>query len=306
MPLNFLSSRTALWLAALWLGLMHPCAAQPTGGVLPVPELSARVMDQTGTLSGAQRQQLEDKLAAFEASNGTQIVILLVPTTQPEDVAAYANRVFNAWKPGRKGIGDGLLLVVAKQDRKMRVEVSRALEGAVPDLAAKRIIDEVLTPSFRQGDFAGGLEQASERLMALVRGEGLPEPAPRRAASDETDWMNLAVLLFIALPVLGSIMRRILGHKLGTLATGGVIGYLTFMFTTSLLLAGAAAVLGMLLSFVAGTSLGSALLSSGRRGGPWGGGTGGDWGSGGFGGGGGGFSSGGGGDGAGGGASGDW
>jgi uncharacterized protein len=306
MSLTLPSPRAALWLAGLWLGLLQLAIAQPTGGVLPVPELNARVMDQTGTLSDAQRQQLEDKLAAFEASKGTQIVILLVPTTQPEDIAAYANRVFNAWKPGRKGIGDGLLLVVAKQDRKMRVEVSRALEGAVPDLAAKRIIDEVLTPSFRQGDFAGGLDQASERLMALVRGEGLPEPAAPRGAADETDWMNLVVLLFIALPVLGSIARRILGHKLGTLVTGGVIGFLTFMFTASLLLAGVAAVLGMVLSFIAGTSLGSAILSSGRRGGPWGGSAGGDWGGGGFGGGGGGFSSGGGGSGAGGGASGDW
>lgn len=308
MPLSLLFPRAAFWLAALWLGLMQLAAAQPTGGVLPVPELNARVMDQTATLSGAQRQQLEDKLAAFEASHGTQIVILLVPTTQPEDIASYANRVFNAWKPGRKGIGDGLLLVVAKQDRKMRVEVARTLEGAVPDLAAKRIIDEVLTPSFRQGDFAGGLEQASERLMALVRGEGLPEPAAPRRAADDTDWMNLALLLFIALPVLGAVARRILGRKLGTLVTGGVIGFFTFMFTASLLFAGVAAVIAMLLSFISGTSLGSAILSSGRRhGGPWGGGTRGDWSGGGFGGGGGGgFSSGGGGDGAGGGASGDW
>jgi uncharacterized protein len=306
MSLRIGSPRAAFWLAALWLGLMQVAAAQPDGGVLPVPQLDARVMDQTGTLSGAQRQQLEDQLAAFEASHGTQIVILMVATTQPEDISSYANRIFNAWKPGRKGIGDGLLLVVAKDDRKMRVEVGRTLEGAVPDLAAKRIIDEVLTPSFRQGDFAGGLSQASERLMGLVRGEALPAPGARRAAADQTDWMNLAVLLFIALPVLGAIARRILGNKLGTLLTGGVIGFLTFSFTASLLFAVVAAVLGMLLSFIAGSSLGSALLSSGRhRSSHWGS-SGGDWG-GGFGGdGGGGFSSGGGGDGAGGGASGDW
>jgi uncharacterized protein len=182
----------------------------------------------------------------------------------------------------------------------MRIEVARALEGAVPDLATKRIIDEVLTPSFRQGDFAGGLDQASERLMALVRGEGLPEPPARRGAANtgaDTDWMNVAVLLFIAVTVLGSIARRLLGHKLGTLVTGGAMGFLAFMFTTSLLVAGAAAVLGMLLSFISGTSIGSALLSSGIR---YGGG------GGGFGGGGGGFSAGGGGDGAGGGASGSW
>ena len=297
--------RAAVWLAALWLGLMQLAAAQPAGGVLPVPELSARVMDQTGTLSGAQRQRLEDKLAAFEASQGTQIVILLLPSTQPEDIGAYANRVFNSWKPGRKDIGDGLLLLVAKNERKIRVEVGRALEGAVPDLATKRIIDEVLTPSFRQGDFAGGLEQASERLMALVRGEGLPAPAPSHAGADsDTDWMNLALLLFIALPVLGGILRRMLGHKLGTLVTGGVIGLLTFMLTASLVLAAVATVLALLLSFLSGTALGSAILSSRRRGGSWGGGAGGAWGGGGFGGGG--FRSGGGGDGAGGGASGEW
>lgn len=300
--LSKLPRHVGFWLAALWLGLM-PLAMAQSGGVLPVPPLSARVMDQSGTLSGTERQLLEDKLAGFEASHGTQIVILLVPTTQPEDIAAYANRVFNTWKPGRQGVGDGLLLVVARQDRKMRIEVGRALEGAVPDLAAKRIIDEVLTPHFRQGDFAAGLALASEQLMALVRGEALPAPAAR-SVKDDGEWMSVAVFLFVLVPVLGSIARRMLGHKLGTLVTGGVIGYLTFAATASLLLAFGAGLLALLLSFIAGTSLGSALLSSGRhRGGSWGGG--GDWGSGGFGGGGG-FSSGGGGDGAGGGASGDW
>jgi uncharacterized protein len=307
MPLRRLSPLPALWLVAvLWLGLLQLVVAQPAGGVLPVPALTARVMDQTATLSAAQRQQLEDQLAAFEASHGTQIVILLVPSTGPEDIAAYANRVFNAWKPGRPGIGDGLLLLVAKQDRRIRIEVGRALEGAVPDLAAKRVIDEVLTPSLRQGDFAGGLAQASTRLMGLIRGEGLPTPAaPPRGTTDDADWMNLAVLLFIVLPVAGSILRRILGHKLGTLATGGLVGFLIFSFTASLLIALLGALLAMLLTFIAGTPLGSALLASAQQrqhhGGHWGGGLGG----GGFGGGGG-FSSGGGGDGAGGGASGSW
>lgn len=278
--------------------------------LLPVPALTARVMDHTGTLSTVQLSQLEDKLAAFEQAQGSQIVILLVPSTQPEDIAAYANRVFNTWKPGRAGLGDGLLLVVAKQDRKIRIEVARALEGAIPDLAAKQVIDEVLTPHFRQGDFAGGLDQAAERLMALIRGEGLPTPAAAPAArpsDDGVQWMDLGVLLFIVLPVLGSLARRILGHKLGTLATGGAIAALTFAFTASLAIAAVAALLAMLLTFLAGTPLGSALLAASQQrhhhGGPWGGG---GFGGGGFGSGGGGFSSGGGGDGAGGGASGDW
>lgn len=297
------------WLWALGLALAASCYAQEPAGLQVIPALQARVTDLTATLDAQQRQQLEDKLAAFETERGTQIVILLVPTTQPEDVAAYANRVFNIWKPGRAGVGDGLLILVAKQDRKMRIEVARALEGAVPDLAAKRVIDEVLTPRFRAGDFAGGLDLATDRLMGLVRGEGLPAPA--RAAQEpregEIDWMNLGVLVLIIVPVLGTVTRRLLGHKLGTVATGAVIGWVAFSISASLLLAALAALVSMVLTFIAGTSQGAALLSSRRghgHGGPWGGGWGAD--SGGWGGGGGGFSSGGGGDGAGGGASGDW
>jgi uncharacterized protein len=304
-------TRFTLGLALLWLALAPHVAAQTADGLVSVPALTARVTDLTGTLSAEQRQSLEDKLAAFEVSQGSQIVVLLVATTQPEDIAAYANRVFNTWKPGRKGIGDGLLLVVAKQDRKIRIEVGRALEGAVPDLAAKRVIDETMTPAFRQGDFAGGLEQATGRLMALVRGEALPPPAAQ-VNRDEADWLNLGMLLFIALPLVGTVARRILGHKLGTLATGGLIGYITYTLTTSLLLAMGAGLLAMMFTFVAGTAWGAAVLDTSRQrrhGGPWGGYTSGGWGDGGGfggGGGGGGFSSGGGGDGAGGGASGDW
>lgn len=293
----------ALLLAALfWATLL---GAQP---LQAVPPLTARVTDQTATLSAAQRQQLEDKLAAFETSQGSQIVILLVSSTQPEDIAAYANRVFNTWKPGRAGIGDGLLILVATQDRKVRIEVARALEGAIPDLAAKQVIDTALTPRFRQGDFHGGLDLAVDQLGALIRGEALPAPAAPAQPEAAVQWMDLGVLLFILLPVVSSLARRILGRKLGTLATGGAAGVFTFLFTASLAIAIAAALLAMVLTFVAGTSLGSALLSSGRsrhHGGSWPGGYGsGGWGGGGFGGGG--FSSGGGGDGAGGGASGSW
>jgi uncharacterized protein len=299
-----------LWLL-LWL--VAACAyAQGPGELQAIPALQARVTDLTATLDTAQREQLERKLAAFETERGTQIVILLVSTTQPEDIAAYANRVFNTWKPGRAGVGDGLLILVAKQDRKMRIEVARTLEGAVPDLAAKQIIDEVLTPRFRAGDFAGGLDLAADRLMGLVRGEGLPAPARAApgSADAEVDWMNLGVLALIVVPVLGTVARLLLGHKLGTVATGAVIGWVAFSISASLVLAALAALVAMVLTFIAGTSQGAALLSSRRghgHGGPWGGG---GWGggadSGGWGGGGGGFSSGGGGDGAGGGASGDW
>lgn len=294
--------RRALALIVLSLGAL--AAAQT---LQPVPPLTARVTDLSGTLTPEQQRKLEEQLASFEAAQGSQIVVLLVPSTGPEDIAAYANRVFNTWKPGRAGIGDGLLLLVAVQDRRIRIEVARALEGAVPDLAAKRIIDEVLTPHFRRGDFAGGIGLAAQQLMALIRGEALPPAAqPRTTARADSgvQWMDLGILLFIVLPVLGSLTRRIMGHKLGTLATGGVIGFIAFSFTASLFIGVLAALLAMLLTFIAGTPLGSALLASaqqrqGHHPGQWGGGFGG-------GGGGGGFGSGGGGDGAGGGASGGW
>jgi uncharacterized protein len=293
-------------LLAAWL----PLAAWAQDGVQPVPALTAHVMDSTGTLNAAQRDALEAKLAAFEKSRGAQVVMLLVPTTQPEDIAAYAQRVGDSWKIGRKGIGDGLLLVVAKNDRKVRIETTKALEGAIPDLAARQVIDTAITPHFKQGDFAGGLDAAADQLIALISGENLP--APKRSGSsggnnDGFEWTDLAVFLFFAVPIGGRIAAAILGRKFGSLATGGVVGVLAWIFTSSLIVAGLAVLVGTVFALVA--SLGS--LGSGRR-------SSGGWTSGGFssGGGGwssgssssdgGGFSSGGGGDFGGGGASGDW
>ena len=292
-------------LLAAWL----PLAAWAQGGVQPVPALTAHVMDGTGTLSAAQREALEAKLTAFEQSRGAQVVMLLVPTTQPEDIAAYAQRVGDSWKIGRKGVGDGLLLVVAKNDRKVRIETTKALEGAIPDLTARQVIDTAITPRFKQGDFAGGLDAAADQLIALISGENLP--APKRSGSrggnnDGFEWTDLAVFLFFAVPIAGRIASGILGRKFGSLATGGVVGVLAWIFTSSLTVAGLAVLVGTVFALVA--SLGS--LGSGRR-------SSGGWTSGGFstGGGGwssgsssdgGGFSSGGGGDFGGGGASGDW
>ena len=163
----------SLWLlvaSAFWLPCTH---AQP---VQPVPELRAHITDTTGTLSSEQRDALEQKLADFEKSVGTQIVVLMVASTAPEDVAAYGFRVADAWKVGRKNVGDGLVLLIAKDDRRVRIEVARTLEGAVPDLAAKRVIDDAITPRFKQGDFAGGINDGLDQLMQLVRGESLPSP----------------------------------------------------------------------------------------------------------------------------------
>ncbi|MDE1949885.1 MAG: TPM domain-containing protein, partial [Burkholderiales bacterium] len=156
---------------ALLLALLLAAAAAWAQDVQPVPALSARVIDATGTLAPAQRQALEDKLAAFEKQAGSQFVILVVATTAPEDIVAYAQRVADQWKIGRREVGDGLLIVVAKNDRAVRIEVAKKLEGAVPDLAASRIIEGVVVPAFRQGDFAGGLNAAVDQIEARIRGE---------------------------------------------------------------------------------------------------------------------------------------
>ncbi|MDO8278865.1 MAG: TPM domain-containing protein [Burkholderiaceae bacterium] len=284
----------AFWLALLPLGLL----AQD---LQPIPALTAHVLDATGTLDAAQKAALEARLAALEKSKGSQVVVLMVPSTAPEDIASYANRVANAWKIGRKGVGDGLLLVVAKNDRKLRIEVAKTLEGAIPDLAAKRIIDEAITPAFRAGDYSAGLEAGVERIVGLINGEPLPPPpadSGKSRGGEGFQWMDLAIFLFFAVPVFGSIATRLMGRKVGSLLSGGVAGLVALFFTSSLVIAGIAGVVAVLF-----------LLLSGFKGIPMTGGTGG-WGAGrgswGGGGGGGGFSSGGGGDFGGGGASGDW
>ena len=292
--------------------------------VLPVPALSARVIDQTGTLDAIQRKGLEDRLASFEQTKGTQIVFLLVPTTQPEDIASYANRIGASWKIGRKGVGDSVLMVVAKDDRKVRIEVAKTLEGAIPDLAAKQIIDEAITPKFRAGDFVGGLHGAVDRLIALIDKEALPAPQQRaERAGLGFDWFDLAIFLFFAVPIAGQVLRGIFGRKVGALLTGGGVGVAAQFLTASLLVSVVAGVAALLVSLISGgfgtggpTRTGSRnpVRDGTWRGGPWasGGSSGSSWGGGGggwSGGGssdGGGFSSGGGGDFGGGGASGDW
>jgi uncharacterized protein len=296
----------ALWLAACGVLLGGPAHAQD---LRPVPPLSGRVIDQTGTLNAAQVASLEAKLAAFEREAGSQLVVLIVPGTAPEDIAAYAQRVGDAWKIGRRDVGDGLLIVVAKDERRLRIEVAKALEGAVPDLAARQVIDRYLTPAFRAGNYAGGLEAAVDALAARIRGEQLPPPqaeAPR--GEPGTQWQDLALFFLLAVPVLGGMLTAVLGRKLGSLATGAGAGGLAWLATASVVVGVAAALLALLLVGV----LGFGAVRRGRGGGGlippviFGGGSG--WGGGGgwSGGGGGGFSSGGGGDFGGGGASGDW
>lgn len=299
------------WLSALVCGLAI-AAGVLAQDVLPVPPLSGRVIDQTGTLSAAQRQALDARLAAIETERGSQIVVLMLPSTRPEDIAAYAQRVADTWKIGRRQVGDGVLIVVAKDDRRMRIEVAKALEGAIPDLAASRIINDSMVPAFKAGDFAGGLNAAVDRIAARIGSEGLPEPdAPRSAqsqrGSDGFDWQDLAIFLFVGAPIAGAVLTGLFGRKLGAVATGGVVGGLGWWLTASMLVGGFAALVATVLVGVMGVGGRGGSPLSGRRGGPiiWGG-SGGGWGGGRGGGGGGGFGSGGGGDFGGGGASGSW
>ena len=300
----------AAWLLLALLPAWVPAWAQD---LLPVPALTARVIDQTGTLTASQTAALEAKLAAIEQAAGPQIVVLLVASTAPEDIAAFAFRVADQWKIGRRDVGDGLLIVVAKNDRRIRIEVAKALEGAVPDLAARIVIDRSIAPAFRAGNYAAGLDAGIDALIARIKGEGLPEPRQRASGPQDGSWQELLMFFFVAVPVIGAILSKVLGRRLGALLTAGGAGAAAWIVSASVWVAGAAALVTLLVVGVLG--IGALARGIGRgarhRGGPviWGGGGGfggGGFGGGGFGGGGGGFGSGGGGDFGGGGASGDW
>jgi uncharacterized protein len=294
------AARALLVLWALLCGAL--AQAQDT---LPVPALSARVIDQTATLSAAQRGALEDRLAAFEAASGPQIVVLLVPGTAPEDIAAYAQRVADTWKVGRRAVGDGVLLVVAKGERKVRIEVAKSLEGAIPDLAARQIIDSAMRPAFRADDYAGGLNAALDQLIARIKGEDLPAP-PHASARPHGGLQldQLTMFLFVAVPLAGAAFSRFFGRKIGSILAAVAAGGVGWWLTASVLLGVGAALAALVLVGIFG--VGSMMRSAGLGGSAGSGAWGGFGGSGGGGGGGGGFSSGGGGDFGGGGASGDW
>ena len=201
-----------------------------------VPALSARVTDLTQTLSAPQLQALDQKLAAFEAQKGSQIAVLIVPTTAPEEIEQFSIRAAEAWKLGRKGVDDGVLLIVAKDDRTLRIEVGYGLEGAIPDLTAKRVIEEIITPRFRAEDFYGGIEQGVDRLIGLINGEALPPPEAGSGASGDSPG-NIFSMAFFLIFAAGGALRAMFGRLLGAgiasvvagiggLLFGGLIGAL--------------------------------------------------------------------------------
>jgi len=259
---------------------------------VPVPRLQARVTDLTGTLTPERRAAFESRLADLEARKGAQLAVLIVPTTGPETIEQYARRVLDEWKLGRKGVDDGALLLVAKEDRTLRIETQYGLEGVIPDAIAKRIIEEDIVPRFRQGDFAGGIDAGLGRMIGLVEGE--PMPAPRRAQGISLGGLGDALpMLAFGVFFVGGLLRAIFGQFVGASVGGALVGFVVWLIAGSMV----AAIVAGLFAFV------FVLAGVGR------GGTGG-WGSGGYGGGwssgGGGGWSGGGGLGGGGGASGRW
>ena len=213
-----------------------------------VPPLSGRVVDQTGTLSAGDIAALTQTLKDLETRKGSQVAVLIVPTTEPEAIEQYSIRVAEAWKIGRKKIDDGALLVVAKNDRKLRIEVGYGLEGALNDVTARRIIDEVITPKFRSGDFAGGISAGIDRIIGVIDGEPLPAPAPAAQRQPDSDsvlfqFLNpLNPFTIIGILVLGGIFRRVFGRLFGSAATGGLIGLLVWFIFGSLIISGLAGI----------------------------------------------------------------
>jgi uncharacterized protein len=242
---------------------------------LPIPPLKARVTDLTGTLTREQQTALERQLAAFEAKKGAQVAVLMVKSTAPETVEQYAVRVEETWQLGRKGIDDGVLLLVAKDDRRLWIEVGYGLEGALPDAIAKRIIDEDIVPRFKQGDFDGGVRAGVDRILRVIEGEALPAPPSRSTAPpalfEHIEWIIPAlIILMVAQKILNAVFGRFLGSGL----TGGVAGVLAWIVVGSL-------IVGLIIGVVAFFfGLFGGALPTGRRG--WGGPSGGGWSSGGW------------------------
>ena len=258
-----------------------------------IPALSSPVTDVTNTLSATEQQALAQKLSVFTQKKGSQIAVLIVPTTQPEDIAQYSLRVAEAWRIGRDKQDDGVIILLAKNDRKMRIEVGYGLEGAIPDAIAKRIVSDVMAPYFRQGDFSGGLNAAVDQLMALISGEALPAPAKKQAgASSFFDY--LPILMFGAI-FSGMVLRGLFGKFFGSALNGGALGLLVWFLGGALLTVLLVVIAAFIFTLAMGGGRGAGYGYPGGVGGYGGGGLGGGD-----------IFSGGGGDFGGGGASGDW
>lgn len=248
------SAPRSAWVAWLWPLLLLLASAAFAQDAVPVPPLSSPVTDLTQTLTPEQTAALESRLRAYEAQKGTQIAVLIVPTTQPESIEQYSIRVADQWKIGRQRADDGVIVLVAKNDRAVRIEVGTGLEGAIPDVLASRIISQVVVPRFRNGDFAGGIDEAVTRIIALLEGEALPEPERRSAPAGERpggsgNWLPV-LLMFVF--VGSGILRGILGRVGGAFATAGIAGGLMWLLTWTLGLTIGAAILAFVFALLSG------------------------------------------------------
>jgi uncharacterized protein len=251
--------------------------ALPASADVAVPQLTGRVVDQTGTLSGGDIAALSQKLQDFETRKGSQIAVVIVPTTDPETIEQFSIRVAEAWKIGRKKVDDGAILVVAKNDRHLRIEVGYGLEGALTDVTSRRIIDEAITPKFRSGDFAGGIAAGVDRMIRVIDGEPLPTPS---RSVNFGDWNDIEPLFYFVLfgpLVIGGILRRLFGRLFGSGITGAIVGVLAWFVIGSAVVGLGVGVLGAVLTFIAdlfgagsgtGSSRGSS-WSSGSSSGGW-------------------------------------
>ena len=233
------------WLVALCFALL-PILGWSASEVA-LPTLTERVTDLTGTLSADEKASLTASLTALEKDKGAQVAIVMLPTTQPEAIEQFSIRLADAWKIGRKGVDDGVIIIVAKNDRKMRIEVGYGLEGAIPDAIAKRIAAEQMGPRFREGDFAGGLKAAVATLDKVIRGEPLPAPVVKTAESgtDPGDALTFLLIVFF----MAGVIRSMFG-LVGSLAVSGIAGWLAWTVFASLGLAGGAALVAFILSFI--------------------------------------------------------
>jgi uncharacterized protein len=234
------------WLLAALFCFIGSAFAQ---NLIAVPERRI-VTDLTGTLSEQEQNALTQKLRAFEDRKGSQIAVLIVPTTEPETIEQYALRVSDAWKLGRKGVDDGALLVIAKNDRKLRIETRYGLEGPLPDAIAKRIIAEVITPLFKHGDFSGGIDAGIDRIVKVVDGEPLPKPEPQ--AYNDDSWLSALPIVIMLAFVSGAIFRAIFGRFFGSIIAGGVTGLITWVILSVMGVAAIAGVLAFLFNLFAG------------------------------------------------------
>ena len=258
------------------------CWAGAALALVAVPPLTGRVVDQTGSLSASDISSLTQTLQDLETRKGSQIAVLIVPTTDGEAIEPYSLRVAEAWKIGRKKVDDGALLVIAKNDRRLRIEVGYGLEGALTDVTTKRIIDEDITPKFKAGDFGGGVAAGVDKMVRIVNGEKLPEPEPphwQDSGSFNPEDLFNPFLLIPAL-FLGGLLRGLLGRLLGSVTAGGLTALIAWFLVGSVM---AALVVGAIASFVVLISDGFMSAGPGRRGssGGWSGGSGGSWSSGG-------------------------